>query len=325
NDQPLEVFFDDFTVEHVHSAIVQADDYYPFGMTFNGYRRENSVANKFLYNGKELQDDLDLEWYDYGARFYDPACACFHRVDPIADNYAFQTPYAYAANNPIKYIDFLGLGPTSTHTDKDGNVIAVYNDGDLGVYRHEEAKTKADIDKSYSSDNTSAGGEKMGVTLAWWSFADPSDGENAGNGLGSINFGSYAARDWLNSTEPSGLIDYMTNAGTGRDEVYDYKSQGLSADATPDEIRNHQYRGSQISEGVYASARDVGNIFAGMYGSLFGTHKGPVLKAMGAFNANNNQLNWGLGLQLFKNWTAPYGEDYRSHHMQNVGFGMGVK
>lgn len=62
-----------------------------------------------------------------------------------------------------------------------------------------------------------------------------------------------------------------------------------------------------------------------MYGSLFGTHKGPVLKAMGAFNANNNQLNWGLGLQLFKNWTAPYGEDYRSHHMQNVGFGMGVK
>src|SRR5690606_7353055 len=127
NDQPLEVFFDDFTVEHVHSAIVQADDYYPFGMTFNGYRRENSVANKFLYNGKELQDDLDLEWYDYGARFYDPACACFHRVDPIADNYAFQTPYAYAANNPIKYIDFLGLGPTSTHTDKDGNVIAVYN------------------------------------------------------------------------------------------------------------------------------------------------------------------------------------------------------
>src|SRR5690606_20140248 len=39
NDQPLEVFFDDFTVELAHSAIVQADDYYPLGMTFNVYSR----------------------------------------------------------------------------------------------------------------------------------------------------------------------------------------------------------------------------------------------------------------------------------------------
>ena len=44
--EPMEVFFDDFSVEHAHSAIVQADDYYPFGLSFNSYRRENSVANK---------------------------------------------------------------------------------------------------------------------------------------------------------------------------------------------------------------------------------------------------------------------------------------
>lgn len=121
------------------------------------------MMNSFLYNRKEMQEETG--WYDYGFRMYDPVISKLQAVDPIADNYVFQTPYAYAANNPIKYIDFLGLGPTSTHTDKDGNVIAIYNDGDLGVYRHEEAKTKADVDKSYSSDNTSAGGEKMGVTL----------------------------------------------------------------------------------------------------------------------------------------------------------------
>ena len=111
--------------------------------------------------------------------------------------------------------------------------------------------------------------------------------------------------------------------GTGADQKYDYKSQGLSPNATPSEAANHQYRGSQIAPGVYASARDVGNIFAGMYGSLFGTAKHPVLKAMGAFNANQNKLNGALAGQLFQNWRAPYGEDYRSHYMQNVGFDMG--
>src|SRR5690606_11348290 len=85
NGQPLEVFFDDFTVEHVHSAIVQVDDYYPFGMTFNEYRREDGMMNRYLYNGKEFQNELGLDWYDYGARMYDPAVGRWFVVDPMAD------------------------------------------------------------------------------------------------------------------------------------------------------------------------------------------------------------------------------------------------
>src|SRR5690554_7895404 len=78
NGQPLEVFFDDFTVEHVHSAIVQADDYYPFGMTFNEYRRENSMMNRFLYNGgSEWQDNFGLNWYSTMNRPYDPVLGRF--------------------------------------------------------------------------------------------------------------------------------------------------------------------------------------------------------------------------------------------------------
>ena len=49
----LEVFFDDFTVEHVKSPVVQMDDYYPFGLTFNSYLRENATPNQYLNNGKE--------------------------------------------------------------------------------------------------------------------------------------------------------------------------------------------------------------------------------------------------------------------------------
>ncbi len=45
-------------------------------------------AHNYLYNGKELQDEqlggVNLDWYDYGARFYDPALARFHTIDPKA-------------------------------------------------------------------------------------------------------------------------------------------------------------------------------------------------------------------------------------------------
>src|SRR5690606_12081339 len=120
NDQPLEVFFDDFTVEHVHSAIVQADDYYPFGMTFNSYRRENIVANKYLYHVKELQNELGLDWYDYGARMYDAAVGRWFAVDPLADAQEDFSPYHYVYGNPIRFNDPTGM------IGEDSNVISTW-------------------------------------------------------------------------------------------------------------------------------------------------------------------------------------------------------
>ncbi len=66
----MEVYFDDFKVTQAKSAIVQQDDYYPFGLTFNEYQRENSILNRYQYKGKEKQDALGLNWTDYGARMY---------------------------------------------------------------------------------------------------------------------------------------------------------------------------------------------------------------------------------------------------------------
>ena len=70
----------------------QVTDYYPFGMEIPV---SGNYDNQLKYNGKELQMEAKLEWYDYGARFYDAAIGRFHTLDPLAEKYSFQSPYVY--------------------------------------------------------------------------------------------------------------------------------------------------------------------------------------------------------------------------------------
>jgi RHS repeat-associated protein len=100
------ILFDEMNVI-LTRPILQVADYYPFGMEMaeNGYENVLETENRFLYNGKELQDDLDLEWYDYGMRFYDPQLGRFHTQDRFSEKYYDLSPYQYAANNPILFID----------------------------------------------------------------------------------------------------------------------------------------------------------------------------------------------------------------------------
>ena len=89
------------------AVVDQEVEYYPFGSLFT---ENNLDKNKYLYNGKELNDEF-FENYDYGARFYDAELGRWHVVDPMAEKYSFQSPYAYAANNPILFIDNMGMEP----------------------------------------------------------------------------------------------------------------------------------------------------------------------------------------------------------------------
>jgi len=62
-------------------------------------------SNRFRYNSKEEQFRFGTPYIDYGARQYDPVLGRWFAQDPLSEKYYSISPYAFCANNPVKYLD----------------------------------------------------------------------------------------------------------------------------------------------------------------------------------------------------------------------------
>ena len=97
-------------VLNASNVSVQSNDYYPFGLTHTS--PTNFAKNKYLYNGKEAQDETIggtvYNVLDYGARRYDPVIVRFDRPDRFTEKYVSLSPFQYVGNNPICNIDING-------------------------------------------------------------------------------------------------------------------------------------------------------------------------------------------------------------------------
>ena len=85
-------------------TVEQQNDYYAYGGPW-GDTSTNQGLQPFKYNGKELDRIHALNWYDYGARWYDPAMYLFTSRDPMCEKYYHISPYAYCGGNPVNYVD----------------------------------------------------------------------------------------------------------------------------------------------------------------------------------------------------------------------------
>jgi RHS repeat-associated protein len=159
------VYFDDLTIAHTQSRVIQKNDYYPFGLSIAGLNssRENALANKSLYNGFELQTELKLGLYDYQARFYDPAIGRFINIDPAADLMRRYKPYNYGFNNPIRFIDPDGMMPQDQVEPENTSVIKT-NAVDLHVDKDGVQQVTSQTEKItyfFSSESSKGDSESM--------------------------------------------------------------------------------------------------------------------------------------------------------------------
>ena len=75
--------------------------------------KSDTITYLFAFNGKENDNEVkgDGNQQDYGMRIYDNRLGKFLSVDPLADEYPMLTPYQFAGNMPVRYIDLDGLEP----------------------------------------------------------------------------------------------------------------------------------------------------------------------------------------------------------------------
>jgi len=129
----------DLRTMQAQAKVESYNNYFPFGMLMPG-RNGFSEGYRYGFNGKEMDNDMrggTGATYDYGFRIYDSRIAKFLSVDPLTKEYPWYTPYQFAGNSPIFFIDLDGLEPIEGDLNY-GKHLIFGNPATVGAVMREE-------------------------------------------------------------------------------------------------------------------------------------------------------------------------------------------
>ena len=105
------------TVSLADGRIEEVNHYYPFGGLMGDSR--NAATQPYKYIGKELDRTHGLDWYDNGARHYDPVTGRWNVMDALAEKYYPWSPYVSCGDDPVNAVDPNGMAPGDIFTSAD--------------------------------------------------------------------------------------------------------------------------------------------------------------------------------------------------------------
>jgi RHS repeat-associated protein len=165
NESPNQsVWFDDIELLHEENLITQETHYDAFGLELKGIEKIGKPEHRWKFTGKESIDDLDLGWDDFRARQYDSQLGRWWQIDPLADKMRRHSPYNYAFNNPLRFIDPDGMAPCDLY-DQQGNKVATDNKADDKKYVVTDKETVKSYDKTKGVDVVEDASKVTSATL----------------------------------------------------------------------------------------------------------------------------------------------------------------
>ena len=90
-------------VADAHGNVEEVNHYYPYGALMGDSR--NTGLQPYKYIGKELDRTHGLDWYDHGARHYDPVTGRWNTMDKMCEKYYDVSPYASCGDDPVNAVD----------------------------------------------------------------------------------------------------------------------------------------------------------------------------------------------------------------------------
>jgi RHS repeat-associated protein len=285
-------------------------DYYPYGEQLAG--RNGQLGDyRYAFQGQELDKETGMEAFQL--RLWDGRIGRWLSVDPAGE---FYSPYLGMGNNPIGLTDPDGGSTKSTDVIKN-------DDGTYTVSNKGKAKATDGDDGIYVIDkNGKRTGEIIGESLTSHSFYD--DSGNAVDGA-VINVNATDGQKFIDDEiikDHPFIVNYMANATGGGD--FDFKERGIDM-ANGTDIQ-HRYRGSKASNGKIGSARDFGNMAAGIVAGRFGLSWGgsrfgfDTLETFQSLSASTIPGN--LSIVIHINQTR---EGVPTQKAQKIGWQMGIK